>query len=166
MSCAFRALSRIPCTPNIHCSWWRYKRQAYILCRDLLSFLLIMPPVWALLCFPSEVQLLFLSSAPSFLSLTSSPFPLPSPLFFGWHLRCCMCYYHGHICFLNTVGTNICFSNNLYTAIQDAEKLSFHPLTTLRKKITASMFVVHVIYYSFSDSFISILIKNRLSKVN
>lgn len=105
----------------------------------------------------------------------STRFPLPPhcsllPCFLGGGicLRCCMCYYHGCICFLNTVGTNVYFYNYLHIAIQDAEKLSFHPLITLwkKKKITASMFVVHVIYYSLSDSFISSLIKNRLSKVN
>lgn len=109
-----------------------------------------------------EVQPLFSSSA---LSLPSFFF---GGVVVGWHL----CKYDVACAAVMDTSASwfqqalmLCFSNDLDVAIWGTEKLipsTYHPL---KKKITASMFVVCVLYYSLSDSFISILIKTDLAKL-
>lgn len=183
LNCAFRALSCIPCTPITHWSWRRYKRQALSLCRDLLSFLLIVPSGMGSTVLNSEdwrFCAVFLVQNivyhPEFRTSSALLF-----LFFfggeggkvgrGLGVGFDICEY-GIAC-ATLMGISafwiqwtqmLCFSSCIYTAIQDTETnlipSTYYPL---KKSLLQCLWYV---YYIFSDSFISVLIKKTLSEVN
>lgn len=166
-SLAFRALSCIPCTPNTQLKLMEIQKAGLYLvlgstelspnsaswyglcCPKCWGLGILCDLFWARCHLSSWVQHLLCPPLGGICESTVLYVPFSWASLFSEFCR--------HQCFV---------SQTTYPLPSEALKNphSFHLPPS--EKITASMFVVCLLYYSLSDSFISILIKNRLSKVN
>lgn len=165
-SLAFRALSCIPCTPNTHWSWWRYKRQAFILCWDLLSFLLILPPGMGSAVLNAEdwgFCVIFSGQG----AICLPEFSVSSALLWVASVRVwyCMCFSHGHLCFLNSAGTNALFLKpHIQCHLRHWKTLIPSTYHHLKKSLLQCLWYVYYIIVLVILSYLSLL-KTDLAKL-